>query len=378
LINHIDELQFTQGSFEHGVQQLIQNVAYNGKCSGLGHSEHTHNLVRGGWKLSYRYFNTHTNVNGTHVAIQQLINELPSSNATPSSISRRPAVSSSSSASASAAPRTPRAGRAASAAVREEVGQINKQNPGCMLLLLLVMLFTMRGAAFIYYGKGGRDPIIMNYPLLNQPIISSKHTTYESMSFPTHSIQMKNYSKTRSNNSKTRSNTRTTRSSKRNNTRHSHKIPYAKIEDFDKLSLVSFYHYLRFEAFPGVSPKEKKEMFKIAAIVPLQRPDVFAQIVEAAKEKDMDDMMDILEENKLDLSKLGLEIEPYQELWNSILDAYFAEKDYPFDLLQTLLHVGDQVEDFLKRYHSANKEMKKMMVMQTCITASDCPELMLE
>ena len=119
-------------------------------------------------------------------------------------------------------------------------------------------------------------------------------------------------------------------------------------------------------------------MLREAAMVPLQRPDVFGQIVKAVQENDIDHMMEILQKNKIDVSKLGLDIEPYQELWNTILDAYFEEKDSPFELLQTLLHVGDQVDDFLKRYHSADKETKKMMVMQTCITASDAPELMLE
>uniref|UniRef100_A0A6C0DGW9 Protein kinase domain-containing protein n=2 Tax=viral metagenome TaxID=1070528 RepID=A0A6C0DGW9_9ZZZZ len=378
LINKINELQFTEGSFEHRVQQLIENVAYNGRCSGLGHSDHTHNFVGKGWSASYRYFNTHTNVNGTYNALKEAINDLPSSNATPSSISRRPSVSSSSSvsasASASAAPRTPRAGRAASAAVREEVGKTNEQNPGCMLFLLLMMLLAMRGAVWIYHGKGGRDPnIIMNYPLLNQPVISSKHATYPAISFPTHSIQMKPLSNSK--NSKTRSNRSV---SKRNNTRRrSYKVIKATIEDFNKLSLASFYHFMR-HAFPKQEDDTIKEMLREAAMVPLQRPDVFSQIVEAVKNNDIDHMMEILQLNKIDVSKLGLEIEPYQEIWNTILDAYFEEKDSPFELLQTLLHVGDQVDDFLKRYHSADKETKKMMVMQTCITASDAPELMLE
>jgi len=367
LSHKINELQFTQGSFEHGIQQLIENVAYNGRCSGLGHSDHTHNFVGNGWSASYLYFNTHTNVNGTYEAIKLKLNALPRSNATPSSISRRPTVSSM---SASAAPRTPRPARAANAA-NAAVRQTNQQNPGCMLFLLLMMLFAMRGAVWIYHGKGGRDPTIMNRPLLNHSSIPSKHITYKSMSFPTTSIQIKSFK-----NSKTRTNSKTRSVSKNNTRRRSHKIPYAKIEDFDKLSLVSFYHFLRFEAFP--KQKEKKEMLREAVMVPLQRPDVFEQIVKAVQENDMDYMMEILKENKLDLSKLGLEIEPYQERWNTILDAYFEEKDSPIELLQTLLHVGDQVEDFLKRYHSADKETKKMMVMQTCITASDAPELMLE
>jgi hypothetical protein len=259
---------------------------------------------------------------------------------------------------------------------------VYQDNPGVMLINFIIIIAFAVGYT-MYIAKGGRDHMnSLELHHLSKPIIPSKHITYKSMSFPTKSIQMKsrfNNSNTRSKNSKTRSNSKTRTVSKKNNTRRrSHKIPYAKIEDFDKLSLVSFYHFLRFEAFPGVSQKEKKEMLKIAVMVPLQRPDVFAQIVEAVKEKDMDYMMDILEENKLDLSKLGMQIEPYHELLNSILDAYFSEKDSSFDLFQTLLHVGGNVEDFLKRYHSADKETKKMMVMQTCITASDCPELMLE
>jgi len=378
LSHKINELQFTQGSFEHGVQQLIRTVVYESSCPGSGpdHPAHTHDMVGAGWSASYRYFNTHTNLNGTYDTLKEAINQLPRSNATPSSISRRPTVSSM---SASAAPRTPRPARAANAAASAAVRQVNQQNPGCMLFLLLMMLFAMRGAVWIYHGKGGRDPTIMNRPLLNhsyQPIISSKHAkiNYPAISFPNYSIQMKSRSK----NSKTRSNRSLSVSKKNTTRRRSYKVIKTTIEDFDKLSLVSFYHFLRFEAFPDVSQKEKKEMLREAAMVPLQHPDVFEKIVKAVQENDMDQMKDILQKNKLDLSKLSMEIEPYQELWNSILDAYFVEKDYPFDLLQTLLHAGDQVDDFLERYHSANKETKKMMVMQTCITASDAPELMLE
>jgi len=384
---------YREGSYEYAIEELIKTVAYEAECSGsveLGlkkHDPHKHNFINLFGKMPYDHFTLHTNEDGTHLKIQQAINKMRS-------LAERDAPSSElmpyAASAASAAPRTPRAGRAASAAssssaaprtpraasaaVREEIVQINQHNPGCMLLLLLMMLLAMRGAVWLYHGKGGRVPVSY-LSMSNQPVISSKHIPSQSFASPTHSIQMKS----RSNNSYNKSNTRTNRTSKKNNTRRrSHKIPYAKIEDFDKLSLVSFYHFLRFEAFPGVSQNEKKEMLKEAVMVPLQRPDVFEQIVEAVKEKDMDYMMVILEENKLDLSKIGLEIEPYQELWNIILDAYFSEKDYPFDLLQTLLHVGGNVEDFLEQYRPANKEMKKMMVMQTCITASDCPDLMLE
>jgi hypothetical protein len=370
LSHEIDKVQFTVSSFEHGVQQLIQTVVYNANCKNLHldpytglPSDHTYNLVGHGWSASYRYLNKHTNVHGTYTSVKQMLNALPHSNAAPSPFSHRPASAFS----------------AARAAVTARISQVYQDNPGVMLINFIIIIAFAVGFT-MYIAKGGREPIRNSLELyhLSKPDIPLKHITYESMSFPTHSIQMKHHSKTRSNNSKTRSNTRTNRSVKNNTRRRSHKIPYAKIEDFDKLSLVSFYHYLRFEAFPGVSQKEKKEMLREAAMVPLQRPDVFAQIVEAVNEKDMDDMMDILKENKLDLSKLGLEIEPYQELWNSILDAYFKEKDSPFELLQTLLHVGGNVEDFLKRYHSADKETKKMMVMQTCIAASNFPDLMLE
>jgi hypothetical protein len=367
LSHRMTEVQFTEGSFENEAQKILKSVLH-GKCVGVCGSSHTNDFVGNGWSESYRYFNTHTNTAGTHNEVQRLINTLPDPDKVSASAIRTPRPSRS-------APLTPRPSRAAaSAAVR----QINQQNPGCMLLLLLMMLLAMRGAVWLYHGQGGRDPT-MNSLLNNsyQPVIPSKHnlSIYPNMSFqPIHSMQIKSY---RKNNS---SKTRTNRSaSKKNNTRRrSHKIPYAKIEDFDKLSLASFYHYLRFQAFPGISQKEKKEMLREAAMVPLQHPGVFKQIVEAVKENDFYNMMAILKENQLDLEKLGMEIEPYYELWNAILDAYFKEKDSPFELLQTLLHVGGNVEDFLKRYHSADKETKKMMVMQTCITASDFPELILE
>lgn len=384
-----NRMVYREGSYEHAVEQLIKRVVYEGRCSGLGlHTAHVYNLINRERKMPYDHFTRHTNENGTHERIKQAINEMKGLDVLDESSSLELMPYASPAASSSfRAPRTPRAGRAASAAVRaEEIGQMNQQYQGCMLILLIMILFTMRGAAWLYYGKGGRDPTMKS--LLNNsyqsvlPVIPSKHITYESISFPNKSIQMK-YSKTR-NNSKTRTNRSLSIKNRNNTRRRSHKIPYAKIEDFDKLSLVSFYHYLRFEAFPGVSQKEKKEMLKEAAMVPLQRPDVFGQIVEAVKENDFDHMMAILKENQLDLSKLsklsklGMEIEPYQELWNSILDAYFSEKDYPLDLLQTLLHVGGNVEDFLEQYRPANKEAKKMMVMKTCITTSDCPDLMLE
>jgi len=380
---------YGEGSYEYEIEQLIKRVAYKAVCSGsveLGleeHDPHEYSLINSGGKMPYDHFGDHTNLNGTHLKIQEAINKMIGLIASSSELMPRAASAAASSselmpyaASASSlsfrAPITPRPARAANAAASEAVRQVNQQNPGCMLFLLLMILLAMRGAVWIYYGKGGREPIRNSLEMhrVSKSVIPSKHNTYESMSFPTHSIQLKNHSKTRTNSK--------TRSIKNNTRRRSHKIPYAKIEDFDKLSLVSFYHYLRFEAFPGVSQKEKKEMLREAAMVPLQRSDVFAQIVEAVNEKDMDYMMEILKENKLDLSTLGLEIEPYQELWNSILDAYFTEKDYPLDLLQTLLHVGGNVEDFLEQYRPANKEVKKMMVMKTCITASDCPDLMLE
>lgn len=381
LSHKINGLQFTEGSFEHSVQELIQIVSYNAKCKNLHpdlnsglRSEHTYNLVNGGWSSIYYYLNDHTNVNGTYQAIQHMLNKLPHFNDPPSSVSHRPV-----SVSSSAAPRTPRVGRAPMHELRTEeiIGQINLLGPGCMLFYLMMTMIALVFGSKMYYGKGGRDPIIMNRPLLNhsyQP--QSKHTNYQAISFPNYSIQMKPLSNRKNNKSMTRSNRSV---SKRNNTRRrSHKIPRSKIEDFDKLSLVSFYHFLRFQAFPKENDDMIKEMLQKAAMVPLQRPDVFAQIVSAVNKKDMRHMMEILQMNKLDVSKLGLEIEPYQELWNTILDAYFKEKDSPFELLQTLLHVGGNVEDFLKRYHSADKETKKMMVMQTCITYSDAPELMLE
>jgi hypothetical protein len=376
LIHKTNDLLFTQGSFEHGVQQLIDNVAYKGRCSGVGHSEHTHNFVGYGWSASYRYFNDHTNVNGTYDVIKQSLNRLPRSNASPSSVSRRPA---SYSMSSSAAPRTPRVGKPVNTAA---VVQSYRDNQGALISFLFLTLIIMRGIGFIYYGKGGRDPVSMNRPLLNysyQPP-SKNAINYPAILFqPIHSIQMKPMSKNLSNRRNNKSKTRSNRSlSKRNNTRRrSHKIIQATIEDFNKLSLASFYHFLR-HAFPKQEDNKIKEMLREAAMVPLQRPDVFAQIVEAVKENDMDLMMEILQKNKLDVSKLGLDIEPYQELWNTILDAYFEEKDSPFELMQTLLHVGGNVEDFLERYHSADKETKNMMVMQTCIAESDVPELILE
>ena len=372
-----NRMAYRGGSYEYEIEQLIKRVAYEGQCSGLEkdgleqHDAHGHNFINLVGKMPYDYFTDHMNKNGTHLKIQQTINEMRRLVSLDASSSELMPYAASAASSSSAAPRTPRPARAANAAASAVVRQINQDNQGIMLLYLFITVIAFIFGSKIYYGKGGRDP--MNSLEMYHLSIPSKHTTYESMSFPTHSIQMKSF-----NNSKTRTNSKIRFVSKKNTTRRSHKIPYAKIEDFDKLSLVSLYHFLRFEAFPGVSQKEKKEMLREAAMVPLQRSDVFAQIVEAVKEKDMDYMMDILKENKLDLSKLGMEIQPYQELWNSILDAYFAEKDSPFDLLQTLLHMGDQVEDFLERYDSANKEMKKMMIMQTCITASDCPELMLE
>ena len=113
-------------------------------------------------------------------------------------------------------------------------------------------------------------------------------------------------------------------------------------------------------------------MFKKAAMVPLQHPDVFAKIVKVVKDNQFDQMMKILQKNKLDLG----EVEVYQKIWNTVVDAYFEEKEFPIELLQKLLKVGN-VEDFLERYHSSNQETKEMMVMQTCITASDYPEMML-
>lgn len=379
----INNLDFTEGSFEHAVQQLIQTVSFNATCPGLGrHPEHTYNLVKGGWGSTYEYLNAHTNVNGTYQAINKLLNELPRFNAPPSAVSHRP-VSVAASAYASAAPRTPRVGRVPMHELRTEeiIGQMNLLGPGCMLFYLMMMMIALVFGSKMYYGKGGREPNMnaLIHSNLSHQVIPFKNTVSINprISFqPNYSIKMmsKNLSN-RKNNSKTRSKS----VSKRNTTRrHSYKVIKTTIEDFNKLSIVSFYHFLRFNAFPDVSQKEKKEMLREAAMVPLQRPDVFSQIVEAVKNNDIDQMMEILQKNKIDVSKLGLDIQPYQELWNTILDAYFEEKDSPFELLQTLLHVGDQVDDFLKRYHSADKETKKMMVMQTCITASDAPELMLE
>lgn len=387
LTNKVNKLQFDDGSFEHRVQQLIEIVSYNGQCSGLSHPDHTNNFVGHGWSASYRYFNTHTNVNGTYDVIRQLINQLPSSNAAHSSVSHKPSVSSSSSLSVSRAPRTPRPKASHEMRVDEYLGQINLLGPGCMLFYLALFFIGLHVASHVYHGKGGRDPT-MNQFLLNhsnQPVaMPSKSilTNYPMVSFqPTYSMQMKPLSKNLSNNkSKTRSN-RSNRSKqslslkKRNNTRRrSHKMIQATIEDFDKLSLASLYQYLRFHAFPSVSQKAKKEMLHLAAMVPLHRPDVFAHIVMAVQENNMDLMMEILQKNKIDMGKLGFDMEPFQELWDIILDAYFEEKDSPFELLQTLLHVGFQVDDFISLYHSADKETKKLMVMQTCIAASDYPE----
>ena len=360
----INKMEYTEGSFEHAVQQMIQRVVYNGRCSGL-HPEHSYDFIDYDWRSSYAYFNDHTNLNGTHWMIQSYINSLPSPNVASSSVRTPHAASASSHAAsasshaASASSRPVRTPRPASAAPRaNEIVPIKRnmmQNPGCIILIMSI-LGILLGKVFAMQFKGGR---------VANPSISLVQLPHHVSYSKNHSIQMKPPFKNLSN-------TRTKRSVKNSTRRRSYTIPQAKIEDFDKLSIVSFYHFLRFQAFP--KQKEKKEMFKIAAMVPLQRPDVFSQIVIAVKENDMDHMMEILQRNKLPLTG----IEPYQERWNTILDAYFAEKDSPFELLQTLLHVGDQVADFMKRYHSADKETKNMMVMQTCITASDAPELMLE
>jgi hypothetical protein len=260
-----------------------------------------------------------------------------------------------------------------SAAVRDphvqEIVQINKQNPGVMILSLMMILLVM-GGALMYRVEGGGDPIQMlfNGDLNHRP----KH--FNSKKFSNLNGTRKKFSNlngTRRNNnnnfSKRKSNTRS------NHTRRSNNGSYAKIEDFDKLSLVSFYHFLRFHAFPGVSSEDKKEMLKKAAMVPLQREDVFKQIEMAVQQNKFDQMMGILEENQLDLG----EVEVYQKIWNSILDAYFKEEEFPIELLQKLLKVGGNVEYFLERYHSSNQKTKEMMVMQTCITTSDYPEMML-
>lgn len=347
---HINDVEYTEGSFDHAVQQIIRSVVYDG-----------YRFMDHSWKQSYLYFNTHTNPNGNHRTVQRVINALPEPSAVSASAVRRPHVSISS----SVAPRTPRIGIAASAVVRtEDIRQINQQHQGCMLVLLIVILFTMRGALYLYYGRGGREPNMSYLSMSSQPTIT----------YPNSSFQLKHLIKSNRKNSTTRTN----RSfKKRNNTRRrSYMVHRAKIEDFDKLSLVSFYHFLRVRAFPGVSQKEKKEMLREAAMVPIQQPDIFSQIVDAVSRNQFDKMMEILEYNRMNLEKLGLEVGVYQEIWNTILDAYFEEKHHPVELLQTLLHVGDQVDDFLERYRSANQETKQMMVIQPCITASDYPEML--
>ena len=361
----MNDLHFTEGSFEHAVQQMIKSVVYDGHCSGVGHHDHLYDFIQHGWSSSYRHFNTHTNVNGTHNMIQMALNALPRSDrvsAPPAPVSR---------VSSSAVVRTPHPVRIAPREPEEAaLQQINRLSPGCMLLYIMFMFLAFRGMVGIYYGRGGRDPNVNSMVIsnLSEPVLSNQYSIVPFHA--NHSIQNKFRSKNHS------SKTRTNRSiSKRNTTRRRfNHVPQVTIEDFDKLSLASFYHYLRFHAFPHVSQKNKMEMLRKAAMVPLQQANVFAQIVKAVHQNDMDQMMEILQKNKLELG----DVKAYQKVWNHILDAYFEEKDSPNELLQTLLHMGSQLDDFLSRYRSANQETKKMMVMQTCITASDAPELMLE
>ena len=129
--NQIHEMEYTNDSFEHAVQQLIHRVVHS-KCSGQGHDEHSYHFIDHSWKSSYVYFNTHTNMNGIHSVIQTSLNALPS-----------PAIAS------EIAIRKPRITETVHAKPEKEMipYQSRKQMDVYVLLLCMIVITTMMMSA---------------------------------------------------------------------------------------------------------------------------------------------------------------------------------------------------------------------------------------
>lgn len=103
------------------------------------------------------------------------------------------------------------------------------------------------------------------------------------------------------------------------------------IENFAHLSVEYLHNYLRFNAFPSVPDAKKKHLILSSLSVPLRKPEIFAQVVNAVNTNDFTQMENIVNNNIIDTSSvlseiLGKEVRDVN-LWPIIINAYFEESD---------------------------------------------------
>jgi hypothetical protein len=104
------------------------------------------------------------------------------------------------------------------------------------------------------------------------------------------------------------------------------------IRKFADLSVEYLHNYLRFHAFPSVPDEKKKKLMLSSISVPLRKPNIFAEVVEAVETKNFAKMQNIVNHNKIDTSSvltkvLGEKVPSVEGLWTTIIDAYFEESD---------------------------------------------------
>ena len=146
------------------------------------------------------------------------------------------------------------------------------------------------------------------------------------------------------------------------------------IENFAHLSVEYLHNYLRFNAFPSVSDVKKKNLILASLSVPLRKPEIFAQIVNAVNTNDFTMMENIVNNNVIDtrsvLSEiLGKEVRDVN-LWPILINAYFEESDSSRALrfLRNLIFFEikdgnpEALNRFIRDYLSAKPAMRDFML----------------
>lgn len=148
------------------------------------------------------------------------------------------------------------------------------------------------------------------------------------------------------------------------------------IDALQEVSVTYLYDHLRFGAFHNISDDNKKKLFISAQSVPLRKPDVFKKIAKAIRSDNFTEMMNIVKENQIDMTKIveytGTEpVTMFSEnVWPLIIDSYFKESErlLAFDLLTHLIeylefHTIEMLQDRIALYFKqTDVEMKKMML----------------
>jgi serine/threonine protein kinase len=142
-------------------------------------------------------------------------------------------------------------------------------------------------------------------------------------------------------------------------------------------SVERLFHYLRFDALPSVSEKDKKDLFKKLAYVKCKDESILKEILSLAETQDLQQLQSLAERNKVSTKEIlehaksllgsDIELKPFKTI-ETIIDGWFLESNsfLAYGLLRRLLFsVNDDkyLVEFLEKYASFAPEERKELVI---------------